>query len=302
MPISKHQPVLLKETLELLNLKEGLTVVDGTLGGGGHSQHILDRIGTTGQLIGLDRDPMMIELAGERLKQSNFQSHCDSYVHLQKILTEQQMFHVDRILVDLGLSSDQLADEERGFSFQSTGQLDLRFNPTQGAPAWELLNQSEEEELEQIFSEYGEEKHSLVIAKTIVQKRKSRLIQTVTDLVEIIQEAVPYQLKRNTRKHPATRVFQALRIAVNEELEHLKNSLDHTFPDCLKPGGRLVVISFHSLEDRLIKNCFRGSELWQNLTPKPLTPTPSEQRNNPRSRSAKLRGAKLRSSQAFHPK
>jgi 16S rRNA (cytosine1402-N4)-methyltransferase len=241
-------------------------------------------------LIGLDRDPMMLALARGNLASSNCHLHHASYSELATVLQREGIDHVDRILLDLGLSSDQLDDRSRGFGFQTAGPLDLRFDTSQGEPASSLLARLDAEALAKIFRDYGEERFSDAIARELV--RRSGTIETATDLVEAVRAAIPAQFLRSARKHPATRVFQALRIAVNDELVHLETALKQTFPQTLVPGGRLVVISFHSLEDRLVKQAFRGKEQWQNLTPKPVTASPNEQRINPRSRTAKLRAAR----------
>ena len=286
-----HVPVLLRETLEALDLHPGLTVVDGTVGGGGHSRKILERIQPDGILIGLDRDPLMLQhtatvVTGER-------SHlCHaSYRDLPNVLRELQLEAADRILVDLGLSSDQLADRERGFGFNTSGPLDMRFDVSQGESAAELLSRATAEQLATIFHEFGEERFSRAIAEQIVTQRRGSQIRTASDLVAVIDAALPASIKREARKEPATGVFQALRIAVNRELEHLEHSLKHSLYESLRPGGRLVVITFHSLEDRLVKHAFRDETRWQCLHKKPVAPSPQEIRINPRARSAKLRAA-----------
>jgi 16S rRNA (cytosine1402-N4)-methyltransferase len=190
--------------------------------------------------------------------------------------------------LDLGLSSDQLADAGRGFSFQVDGPLDLRFDPESGEAAWELLAHIGEQRLSDIIFQYGEERHSRRIAKKIVETRRNAPIRTAGELAELVRSCVPRT--PGLRIDPATRTFQALRIAVNSELASLEAALAK-FPDCLKPGGRLVIISFHSLEDRLVKHAFRGDERLEVLTKKPVLPSPREEAENPRSRSAKLRVA-----------
>ncbi len=287
-----HQPVLLREVIDALELEPGLIVVDGTVGAGGHSRKILDRIGETGKLIGLDRDPMMLKFAEARLNQANCFLRRASYIEIPQILTDLDLTAADRILLDLGLSSDQLADESRGFGFEAEGPLDLRFDPTQGQPAWEWIADQTEEELFRVLETFGEEKFSKAIARELVQRRKTRPVKSAADLVEAVKAAVPESAKRSARKHPATRVFQAFRIAVNRELELIETALHHTLYKALKPGGRVVVIGFHSLEDRIVKDAFRDQSRWQNLTPKPLLASPTEQRINPRSRTAKLRAAR----------
>lgn len=214
-----------------------------------------------------------------------------SYRDLPSVLRELKLDAVDRILVDLGLSSDQLADRERGFGFNTSGPLDMRFDVTQGEPAADLLSRAPSEELETIFREFGEERFSRQIAEQIVRQRRTSPIQTASDLVAAIDSALPPSIRREARKEPATRVFQALRIAVNRELQHLEHALAHSLYDSLRPGGRLVVITFHSLEDRLVKHAFRDESRWQCLHKKPVAPSPQEIRINPRARSAKLRVA-----------
>ncbi len=286
-----HRPVLLREVISRLELEPGQTVVDGTLGAGGHSRTILEQIGPQGTLIGLDRDPMMLQLARSKVSGSNCFLRHASYDELLEVLEELPMQQVDRILLDLGLSSDQLADDRRGFSFQSGGPLDLRFDASAGEPAWKLIEQKSETALADIFWRYGEERFSRRIARRLVARRGTRPVRTSRDLVEVVAESVPGTVLKKARRQPATRVFQALRIVVNDELNHLQQALSHVFLTSLRPEGRVVVISFHSLEDRLVKQAFRGDPRWRNLTPKPVKASPAEQRINPRCRTAKLRAA-----------
>lgn len=286
-----HIPVLLREVLQHLDLHPGMTVVDGTVGAGGHSSHILKRIGPTGQLIGLDRDPYMLSLAAKKLDAPNCRLVHSSYARMRTVLDELGISKVDRILLDIGLSSDQLAADDRGFSFQATGPLDLRFDTTQGLPAWKLLEKTGLAELCEILDNFGEEPFARRIAERIVQQQPVKPIRTAQELSAVVQSALPQSLSANARRDPATRVFQALRIAVNQELLQLETVLSGVLADCLVPGGIAVIISFHSLEDRQVKQAFRESSLWHNLTPKPVSATPQEQRANPRSRSAKLRAA-----------
>ena len=242
-------------------------------------------------LIGLDRDPLMLShaalvLTGERSRLCHA-----SYRDLPKVLRELNIAAVDRIVVDLGLSSDQLADRDRGFGFSTSGPLDMRFDVTSGEPASELLARASSEVLGDIFHQYGEERFSRAIAEQIVRQRRGSPITTVPELLAAIDAALPHSIKREARKEPATRVFQALRIAVNRELKHLEEALHDSLFDALRPGGRLAVITFHSLEDRLVKHAFRDESRWQCLHKKPISPSPQEIRINPRSRSAKLRVA-----------
>jgi 16S rRNA (cytosine1402-N4)-methyltransferase len=284
-----HIPVLLKETLAALELRPGMTVVDGTVGAGGHSRKILEAIRPNGKLIGLDRDPMMLSLAAENLgDDADVILKQSSYAELDAVLDELALPAVDCVLVDLGLSSDQLADRQRGFGFKTGGTLDLRFDIRQGQPASELLRTADVQTLTDIFRDFGEDPNAHRIAHAIVQQRSSASIDTAEDLARIVEQA---SSARRGDTHPATRVFQALRIAVNEELEQLKRLLGDVGPRRINPGGRLVVISFHSLEDRYVKDAFREKERWEPLTKKPVTATPTEERLNPRSRSAKLRAA-----------
>jgi 16S rRNA (cytosine1402-N4)-methyltransferase len=288
---SQHEPVLLDEVIHWLAPQAGQVVVDGTLGGAGHSRAILERLGSNGLLIALDRDPAAIaraekELAGSpvKLAQSNF---CD----LPEVLEQIGVKTVDAVLLDLGLSSDQLADAERGFSFQSEGPLDLRFDPTEGEPASRLVNRLSAEHLAKLIFYFGEERFSRRIAQTIVETRRENPIRTAKQLAELVRSVVPAGPRgQRERIDPATRTFQALRIAVNEELKSLEIAL-RRLPDCLKPGGRLAVISFHSLEDRRVKEAFRDDPRWRALVRKPVRPTEAEMARNPRSRSAKLRVA-----------
>jgi 16S rRNA (cytosine1402-N4)-methyltransferase len=284
-----HIPVLLKETLAALELRPGMVVVDGTVGAAGHSRKILEAIRPGGTLIGLDRDSMMLRLAAENLGDgSDVVLKQASYAELDAILDELALPAVDRVLVDLGLSSDQLADRERGFGFKAGGPLDLRFDVRQGQPASELLRTADVQRLTDIFRDYGEESNAHRIAQAIVQQRGQRPVERAEQLAELVERSSP---GRRGDTHPATRVFQALRIAVNEELEQLKRLLSDVGPRRIQSGGRLVVISFHSLEDRYVKDAFRETERWEPLTKKPVTATPTEERLNPRSRSAKLRAA-----------
>lgn len=288
---SVHVPVMLREVLRGLELVPGLTVVDGTVGGGGHSREILERIRPGGQLLGLDRDPMMLEFAREKLAGPEVQLRQASYLELPRVLQELQWPGVDRIMVDLGLSSDQLADDSRGFSFHSSGDLDLRFDRTQGRSAAQVLAECTAEELANIFYELGEEPQSRQIAESLVRHRAIQPIRTGAELADAVQKCSP-QRGRESGKHPATRIFQALRIAVNHELDHVREALETVFPRVLKPGGILAVISFHSLEDRIVKQALRKRDTWELLSSKPIEPTPAEVRFNPRSRSAKLRLAR----------
>lgn len=287
-----HVPVLLRETIQYLDLRPGLVVVDGTVGAGGHSRHILNHITPAGTLIGLDRDPMMLALAGQHLTAPNCRLIHASYAQLADVLQQLAIPAVDRILLDLGLSSDQLADDGRGFSFKSAGPLDLRFDTTQGEPAWALLERLDEADLERLLADYAEEPHSRKLAHRLVEWRSRRPIRTARDLADAVVSVGAARSARDAARHPATRVFQALRIAVNRELEQLQQALGGLLHQCLGPSGIVVIITFQSLEDRLVKQAFRESNLWQILNPKPVMASPAEQRINPRSRTARLRAAR----------
>ena len=289
---SVHKPVLLREVIRWLDLHPGQVVVDATVVAGGHSREILNSIGPKGILIGLDRDPMMLKVASQPVTASNCHLRQSSYSALPEVLRALDLEHADRVLLDLGLSSDQLADDQRGFGFESKGPLDLRFDPTSGEPAWQLIERLREPELAEIFKTYGEERFSNRIARQIIERRKTNPVRTAAALIEAVREAIPRKFQKSAKKHPATRIFQALRIAVNDELSHLENALNDSLYRSLVSGGRAVVISFHSLEDRIVKRAFRNSDRWQNLTPKPISATGTEQRMNPRCRTAKLRAAR----------
>jgi 16S rRNA (cytosine1402-N4)-methyltransferase len=288
---SIHIPVLLDEVLHWLEPRPGQVLVDGTLGGGGHARQLAERVGDQGRVLGLDRDPAVIEAIRDPLTPSRIEPVHANYADLGEVLAVQQIQAVDGILLDLGLSSDQLSDTGRGFSFAAGGTLDLRFDPTEGEPAWRLLERLDERALADLIFQYGEERFSRRIARKIVETRRHRSIRTSAELAELVRHCVPRS--RGHRIDPATRTFQALRIAVNEELLNLERALAR-LPDFLRPGGRLVIISFHSLEDRLVKNAFRSDPRLENLTRKPIRPSDTESASNPRSRSAKLRAAACR--------
>jgi 16S rRNA (cytosine1402-N4)-methyltransferase len=286
--LTQHVPVLAQEVLEWLRPSVGQTFVDGTLGGGGHTRTLARAVGSAGSVLALDRDPKAVERAAAELHGLPVRALQGNYSDLPEVLDEMNVHGVDGILLDLGLSSDQLADPSRGFSFQSTGPLDLRFDATRGEPAWKLVERLSAEHLADLIYQYGEERYSRRIARRIVETRRAQPIRTATDLARVVREAVPRS--RHERIDPATRTFQALRIVVNEELKWLEVAL-RRLPDCLRSGGRLAVISFHSLEDRLVKDSFRNDDRLQVVTRRPIRPTESETAANPRSRSAKLRVA-----------
>lgn len=284
-----HIPVLLDEVIELLSPAPGKVFVDGTLGGGGHARAFAEKVGPEGLVVGFDRDPIPIERAARtmqdlpvRVVQANF---CD----MPEVLAELGIQKVDGILLDLGLSSDQLADEERGFSFSSDGPLDLRFDTTRGEPTWRLIDRLSPENLADLIYAYGEERHSRRIARAIAKRREESPIRTTVELAEVVRRAVP-KTRDSLRIDPATRTFQALRIAANEELKSLEIAL-RRIPDCLVPGGRVAIISFHSLEDRRVKEAFREDDRYEVITRRPVRASEEEINRNPRSRSAKLRVA-----------
>jgi 16S rRNA (cytosine1402-N4)-methyltransferase len=285
---TQHAPVLAEEVMTWLQPSAGQTFVDGTLGGGGHSRLLAEAVGASGLVIGLDRDPAAVDRVTIELRGLPVRAVAANYSDLPEVLTEAKVEAVDGIVLDLGLSSDQLADPDRGFSFHSTGPLDLRFDPSRGEPAWKLVERLSAEHLADLIFQYGEERYSRRIARRIVETRRTNPIQTASDLARVIRESVPRS--RDERIDPATRTFQALRIAVNEELKWLAVGL-RRLPDCLRPGGRMAVISFHSLEDRLVKEAFRDDERLEVRTRRPIRASEREVAGNPRARSAKLRVA-----------
>ena len=287
-----HKSVLLKESVEILTSNEGKIYVDCTLGGGGHAKEILKRRQDI-YLIGIDKDDEAIEIAKENLKgfEDRISIYKADFRNLDLVLQEEGIEKVDGFLFDLGVSIFQIKGE-RGFSFQINAPLDMRMDPEQTLTAYKVVNNYPERELIRILKEFGEEKFAVKIAKAIVQRRKKKPIETTGELVDIILSVVPEYYKHG-RIHPATRTFQAIRIEVNRELESLKESLEKT-KEFLAPKGRLVVISFHSLEDRIVKSFMKEKEnqgILRILTKKPITPSPEELRENPASRSAKLRAA-----------
>jgi len=287
----EHVPVLLGEVLQWLDPRPGQVIVDGTVGGGGHALAIAQRLGPTGKLIGLDLDPAALESAGARLTELPVELVHGNFAELPEILDQLGIAKVDGILLDLGMSSLQLADPTRGFSFSQDGPLDMRFDPSRGQPAWRLVNRLSAKTLAELIRRYGEERYSRRIAQAIVAHRQREPITTTAQLVQIIHGCVPR--RQRERIDPATRTFQALRIAVNQELETLQRAL-HRLPECLAPGGRLAIISFHSLEDRLVKQAFASDERLEVVTRRPIRPSPREILQNPRCRSAKLRVAQAK--------
>lgn len=291
---SVHVSVMPREVLHYLQLSEGLTVMDGTVGAAGHSLQILDRIGPSGRLIGFDRDPMMLEYANQELDHPNAELIRGSYADAEHYLEQIDIQSVDRVLLDLGLSSDQLSDRERGFGFDAGGPLDMRFDSARGKSAAHFLQTSDQEEIEAALTDFGEESFARQIADHICKIRKKQPVKTTEDLEACVRAAIPRGANKGT-KNPATRVFQALRIAVNDELEHVQRMMTSVLPQILKPGGIAVILTFHSLEDRIVKSAFKGKQTWQVLTKSPIESTTAEIRLNPRSRSAKLRTAQRQS-------
>ncbi|MDO4569677.1 MAG: 16S rRNA (cytosine(1402)-N(4))-methyltransferase RsmH [Planctomycetia bacterium] len=285
-----HIPVLLEEVLKALDPQPGQIIVDGTLGGGGHTRALAQRVGEKGLIIALDRDPLAIERAEVALRGCPVILAQSNFSEVQEVLEEAGVGKVDGILLDLGLSSDQLLDDSRGFSFRADGPLDLRFNTDEGKPASYLVNTMREENLANLIFEYGEERYSRRIARKIVEVRKEKPIRTATELADLVRRCVPRSPKETIDR--ATRTFQALRIAVNRELDSLDKVL-REIPFCLRAGGRAAVISFHSLEDRRVKDAFRDNSAYRPINKKPILADEAECRQNPRSRSAKLRVAEI---------
>jgi len=279
----------MEEVLEGLSIKPDSTIVDGTLGGAGHSMAILERLGEQGRLIGFDRDPLPVEQAAEKIDDPRATFIHANYADSPEYLCQIGVEKVDGILLDLGLSSDQLDDRDRGFSYQSDGELDLRFNPLDGQPAWRMVNRLGEKHLADVIYQYGEERLSRRIARKICIVRQDTPIKTANQLAKLVRSCVPRS--KNHSIDPATRTFQALRIAVNEELKWVKVAMNR-MPGLLNPEGRLAVISFHSLEDRIAKQAIAGDDRLENLTKKPIVAAEAELADNPRARSAKLRIAK----------
>jgi 16S rRNA (cytosine1402-N4)-methyltransferase len=284
----KHIPVLLSEVLSVFEGRELRTFFDGTVGAGGHASALLEAHPEIERYLGCDRDPVALELAKSRLAPwgEKVELIRGSYADLPRILREKKGSPLDGFLIDVGVSSMQLDDVERGFSFRGNAPLDMRMDPEGELTAEEIVNRFSEKELARIFFEYGEERRSRQVAKAIVEARRKRRIRTTEELVAIVS---PVATKG--KLHPATLVFQALRIVVNDELGQLERGIRAAMEQ-MAPGGRIAVISFHSLEDRIVKNQLRSDRAgWKVLTKKPIGPTAEESRINPRSRSAKLRAA-----------
>ncbi len=284
---SIHKPVMLKEVIHYLRLSPGKIVVDATLGLGGHSSEILRELRGEGLLIGIDRDGEALNLAKERLRKiaNNFVLFNTTYDKIQDILKELKLFFIDAILFDLGFSSFHIEKSERGFSFMRPEEpLDMRYSKDTTLTAADILNSFSELELSNLFWEYGEEPFSRKLAKKIVERRKEKKFVYVKDLLEVVEGVIP---KR--RKHEATKVFQALRIVVNDEINILKRALDQ-IPFILAPRGRIVVLTYHSIEDRVVKNFFKAhSDKIFPVNKKVIRPSVNEIRENRRARSAKLR-------------
>lgn len=303
----KHVSVLLQETVDGLNVKPDGIYVDGTLGGGGHSYEVCTRLGAKGSIIGIDQDAAAIEAAGIRLKDFGEKvtivrsNYCDMKSQLGKLGIDK----VDGIVLDLGVSSYQLDTAERGFSYREDAPLDMRMDRRQKMTARDIVNDYEERELYRVIRDYGEDKFAKNIAKHIVAARQKAPIETTGQLTEIIRASIPMKFQKKSG-HPAKRTFQAIRIELNQELEVLKNSLDAMI-DLLNPGGRLCIITFHSLEDRIVKSAFRKNEnpctcpsdfpvcvcgkisKGSIITRKPILPSKEEMEENSRAKSAKLR-------------
>ena len=297
METFNHFPVMAKEATDFLDCRRGKIYVDATLGGGGYSAIIAEKILPDGKLFSFDIDDDAISAAKERLKKfDNIKIIKDSHVNISERLKQEGIEKITGgVVYDFGASYFQLTSQERGFSFSKEAPLDMRFNKDADFSAYDVINSYKEENLVKIFSEYGEERFSKRIAKTIVEKRKIKKIETTTELANLIIEATP---RIKSKLHPATRVFQAVRIEVNSELENIKNTLVNILP-FLETGAIISAVTFHSAEDRIVKNFFRdNSEKFNDgrlkiLTKKPLVATDEEIKINPPSRSAKLRAAKV---------
>jgi 16S rRNA (cytosine1402-N4)-methyltransferase len=290
----RHQSVLPAEVLHYLGPAPGQVLVDATVGAGGHARLLAERVVPDGRLIGLDRDAAMLDLARPRLAGLPVTLVQSGFDRLRAVLDELGLPAVDGVLADLGVCSDQLDAPERGFSFLQAGPLDMRLDPQGGGEtAADLVNRLGERDLADLIYEFGEERFSRRIARKIVEVRQRTPLQTTEQLAQLVRGCVPRPRGRRHVIDPATRVFQALRIAVNDELAALDRLLA-ALPGCVKPGGVAVVISFHSLEDRRVKHAFRRPEVWEVLTRKVIQAGEEEERANPRARSGKLRAARRR--------
>ena len=301
----KHKPVMLEECIQGLQIKKDGIYVDGTLGGAGHSKEIAKKLEEKGRLIGIDRDKEALKAAKENLKEFNNVTYIHgNHDNIKNILENQNIKGVDGILLDLGVSSYQLDERNRGFSYLGENELDMRMDKTQELTAKKVINEYSEEDLSNIIYTYGEERFARQIAKNIVIQRKEKPIETTKELVEIIEKSIPKSKQKDG--HPAKRTFQAIRIEVNDEIKPLYNTIRESI-ECLNPQGRLCVITFHSLEDRAVKNamieaqgkctcppdlpyCVCGAKSeGKMITKRPIIPTEKEQEENTRSKSAKLR-------------
>lgn len=305
----QHKPVLLEETIESLNIKPDGIYVDGTLGGAGHASEVCKRLSEKGRFIGIDQDDQALEAAGARLKAFEGKVKIDcvksNYCEMKQVLEELGVDKVDGILLDIGVSSHQLDTVERGFTYREDAPLDMRMDQSRSFSAYDVVNQYDEMELFRIIRDYGEDKFAKNIAKHIVRAREEKTIETTGELIEIIKAAIPAKV-RAVGGHPAKRTFQAIRIEVNRELEVLESSIDEMI-DLLKDGGRLSIITFHSLEDRIVKNRFKENEdpcicprnfpvcvcgrksKGHAVYRKPVVPSQQELEENKRAKSSKLR-------------
>jgi 16S rRNA (cytosine1402-N4)-methyltransferase len=285
----EHLPVMGREMIEIIGPVEGGIYVDATVGLGGHSAMFLEKIGQTGKVVGIDRDDNALASTAERLHDSRLMLSKGSFSDMETILHSQGIDEADGVLLDLGVSMMQLKDLARGFSFNSSERLDMRMDSSQELSAWDVVNGYSERDLVRILKEYGEEYRAVKIVRSIIHERNKKSIDTCMELAEIISRAIG----RTGKVHPATKTFQALRIEVNKELDQLKKGLEASLR-ILKRGGRLCVISYHSLEDRVVKHFIKErakADVVKQLLKKPLVPGIDEIRANPSSRSAKLRGA-----------
>ncbi len=288
-----HVPVLLEKVIEYLNPQPNENFVDCTVGAGGHALALLERNGAKGKILGIDWDENAIQNIRNKIQDTKYRHRLilvhGNYRHLKEIVSHEKFQPVHGILLDLGVSSDQLEKSGRGFSFQKSEPLDMRFDASNPMSAEKLVNYSNRYEIEKILKEYGQEQFAHQIANAITQERSRKPIRTTAQLVRIILEATPRWYQRR-KIHAATKTFLALRIAVNRELENLSSALAQS-AEVLNPGGRLVVISFHSLEDRIVKQFLKQTASFAPLTKKAVIPSDQEIKNNPRARSAKLRAA-----------
>ena len=305
----KHRPVLLEETIESLKIRPDGIYVDGTLGGAGHASQVCKRLSEKGRFVGIDQDDCALQAAGERLKEfgKNVRIDCvkSNYCQMKSVLENLGIDKVDGILLDIGVSSYQLDNAERGFTYREDAPLDMRMDQSSSFSAKDVVNQYDEMQLYRVIRDYGEEKFAKNIAKHIVAARQEKKVETTGELIEIIKASIPAKV-RATGGHPAKRTFQAIRIEVNRELEVLQDSIDEMI-DLLNDGGRLCIITFHSLEDRIVKNKFRENEdpcicpknfpvcvcgrksRGKVITRKPIVPSEQEVQENKRSKSSKLR-------------